>query len=139
MTQAVRRSPPTAAVPSSRLGHSMWVSLQTKQSLGRFLSGFLQFSPATNFITQFIHTHRFHFISSAPVMMRQAWSAGTNANHRCSLQTLHHISSLDPTFLPTRVEEIQYEVFNFLLQFNNLRYKIDFHELLAQIVTRMNA
>ena len=34
MPQAVRRSPPTAGVPSSRLSHSMWVSWWTKRSLG---------------------------------------------------------------------------------------------------------
>ena len=44
VAQAVRRSPPTAGVPSSRLGHSMWVSWWTKRCLGRFFSGFLPFS-----------------------------------------------------------------------------------------------
>ena len=36
VAQAVRRSPPTAGVPSSRLGPSMWVSWWTKRDLGRF-------------------------------------------------------------------------------------------------------
>ena len=45
VAQAVRRSPPTAGVPSSRLGHSVWVSWWTKRGLGRFFSGFLPFSP----------------------------------------------------------------------------------------------
>ena len=36
VAQAVRRSPPTAGVPSSRLGPSMWVSWWTKRGLGRF-------------------------------------------------------------------------------------------------------
>ena len=40
MTQAVIRSPLTAEVPSSSLGHSMWVSWLTKRSLGRIFSGF---------------------------------------------------------------------------------------------------
>ena len=50
-------------VPSSHLGHSMWVSLWMKRSQDRFCSGFLPFSPATNFIPLFLHTHSFHFIS----------------------------------------------------------------------------
>ena len=63
MAQAVRRSPPTAGVPSSRLDHSMWVSWWTKRGLGRFLSGFLPFSPTTNFIPPFLHTYLIHFVS----------------------------------------------------------------------------
>ena len=55
VAQAVRRSPPTAGVPSSRLGPSMWVSP--------------------------LSSHPFRFISSALVMVRQAWSAGTLATH----------------------------------------------------------
>ena len=81
MAQAVRRSPPTAGVPSSRLGHSMWVPWWTKRGLGRVFSGFLPFSPTTNFIPPFLHTHPFRFISSALVMVRQAWSADTLATH----------------------------------------------------------
>ena len=81
MAQAVRRSPPTAGVPSARLGPSIWVSWWTKRGLGRFFTGFLTFSPTTNFILPFPHTHPFRFISSALVMMRQAWSAGTLATH----------------------------------------------------------
>ena len=63
VAQAVRRSPPTAGVPSSRLGHSMWVSWWTKLGLGRFFSGFLPCSPTTNFIPPFLHTHLIHFVS----------------------------------------------------------------------------
>ena len=66
MAQAVRRSPPTAGVPSSHLGHSMWVSWWTKQGLGRFFSGFLPLSPTTNFIPPFLHTHLIHFVSFHP-------------------------------------------------------------------------
>ena len=62
VAQAVRRSPPTAGVPSSRLGSSMRVSWWTKRGLGRFLSGFLPFSPTTNFIPPFLHTHFIHFV-----------------------------------------------------------------------------
>ena len=77
MAQAVRRSPPTAGVPSSRLGPSMWVSWRTKRDLGRFFSGFLPFSP-----TIYPHSSQtFRFISSALVMVRQAWRAGTLTTH----------------------------------------------------------
>ena len=61
VAQAVRRSPPTARVPISRLGPSMWVSWWTKLDLGRFFAGFLPFSPTTNFIPPFLHTHLIHF------------------------------------------------------------------------------
>ena len=63
MAQAVRRSPPTVGVPSSRLGHSMWVSRWTKRGLGRFFAGFLPFSLTTNFIPPFLHTHLINFVS----------------------------------------------------------------------------
>ena len=75
MAQAVRRSPPTAGVPSSRLVPSMWVSWWTKRGLGRVFTGFLPFSPTTNFIPPFSphSSHPFRFISSALVMVLQAW------------------------------------------------------------------
>ena len=63
MAQAVRRSPPTAGIPSSRLGHSMWVSWWTKRGLGRFFAGFLPFSSTKNFIPPYLHTHLIHFVS----------------------------------------------------------------------------
>ena len=63
MAQAVSPSPSTTGVPSSRLGHSMWVSWWTKRSLGRFLLGVLPFSLTTNFIPPFLHTHLIHFVS----------------------------------------------------------------------------
>ena len=106
MAQAVRRSPPTSGVPRSRLGPSMWVSWWTKRGLGRFFMGFLPFSPTTNFIQPFLHSHPFRFISSALVMERQAWSAGTLATHGPIIWGLHRISSLDPTLCWTRVEDI---------------------------------
>ena len=62
VAQAVRRSPPTAGVPSSRLGPYMWVSWWTKRGLGGFFSGFLPFSPTTNFIPPFLHSHFIHFV-----------------------------------------------------------------------------
>ena len=66
VAQAVRRSPPTDGVPSSRLGPSMWVSWWTKRGLGRIFTGFLPFSPTTNFIPPFLHTHLIHFVSFHP-------------------------------------------------------------------------
>ena len=66
VAQAVRRSPPTAGVPSSRLGPSMWVSWWAKRGLGRFFMEFLQFSSTTNFIPPFLHTHLIHFVSFHP-------------------------------------------------------------------------
>ena len=41
----------------------MWVSWWTKRNLGRFFSGFLPFSPATNVITLFFYPHLTHFVS----------------------------------------------------------------------------
>ena len=79
VAQAVRRSPPTAGVPSSRLGPSMWVSWRTKRDLGRFFTGFLPFFPYHKFHSTI--SPPFRFISSALVMVRQAWSAGTLATH----------------------------------------------------------
>ena len=80
MAQAVRRWPPTAGVPefASRSLHVGFVADET--GLGRFFTGFIQFSPTTNFIPPH-SSHPFRFISSALVMVRQAWSAGTLATH----------------------------------------------------------
>ena len=50
-------------------------------------------------------SHPFRFISSALVMVRQAWSAGP------IIQGLHRISSLDPTLCWTRVEDIFFNGF----------------------------
>ena len=61
-----RLGAPTGGVPNSRLGPSMWVSWWTKRGLGRFFSGFLPFSPATNFISPFLHPHLIHFVSFHP-------------------------------------------------------------------------
>ena len=90
VAQAVRRSPPTAGDPSSRLGHSMWVSWWTKRGLGRFFSGFLPFSPTTNFFSPH-SSHPFRFISPALVMVRQAWSAGILATHGPILWGFTHL------------------------------------------------
>ena len=76
--------PPTAGVPSSRLGHSMWVSWWTKRGLGRFFLGFLPFSPTTNFILPFLHPHLTHFFSFhliPPCDGATVWSTGILAIH----------------------------------------------------------
>ena len=99
MAKAVRCSPAIAGVLSSHLGYSMRVSWWTKMSPRRFLSGFLRFSPATNFIPRFPHANLIHFVSSAPVMVRQGWSTGILAIHRPSMKGLHRSSSLDPNLL----------------------------------------
>ena len=64
--EAIRSSPPTARVPSSHLGHSVWVPWWTKRGLGRFFTVFLPFSPTTNFLPPFLHTHLIHFVSFHP-------------------------------------------------------------------------
>ena len=65
VAQAVKRSPPTAGVPSLHVDHYMWVSWWTKRDLARFFSGFLQFLPPQisfhNFPT-LISSILFHFI-----------------------------------------------------------------------------
>ena len=102
VAKVVRRSPPTAGIPSSRLGRSMWVSWWKNRRLGRFLP----FSSATNFIPPFLHTHLIRFVSFVPVMIHQAWSAGMLAILRSSIKGFHRISSLDPILCRTRVEHI---------------------------------
>ena len=87
MAQAVRCSPPTAGVPSSCLGHSMWVSWWTKRGLGRFFTGFLQFFPSTNFIPPFLHTHLIHFISPCDGV------SGVVGQHPCYSRTYNIGSS----------------------------------------------
>ena len=110
MAQAVRRSPPTAGLPSSRHGHSMWVSWWTKRGLGRFFFWVSPVFPYPKFHPTISphSSHPFSFISSALVMVRQAWSVGTLAIHWSRISGLHRISSLDPTLCWTRVEDIYF-------------------------------
>ena len=63
MTQVVRCLRPNTGVPSLHLRHCMWVLWWMKLDLDRFFSGFLPFSPTTNFIPPFPHTHPIHIIS----------------------------------------------------------------------------
>ena len=91
VVQAIRCLPPTVGVPSSRLGYSMWASWK-KSSLCRFFSGFLTFSPTTNFIPPLFHTHLIPFVSFVPVMVHQAWSGGILIIHEPSIKGLHRIS-----------------------------------------------
>ena len=109
VAQADRRSRSTAGVPSSCLGLSMWISWWKKWNQGRFSRGFSRFPYHKFHSTISTHsTHSFRFISSAPLIVRQAWSAGALAIHRPILLGLHRISSLDPTLCWTRVEDIYF-------------------------------
>ena len=106
MAQAVRRSPPTAGVPSSRLGRSMWFSWWTKRSLGRFFSWFLLISTTTNFIPSFLHTHLIQFVS---FLSPCVWCDSMVGRNTCYLlifcigASLHLI--LDPSLCRTRAQE----------------------------------
>ena len=109
MAQAVRHSPPTAGVPSSRLGHSMWVSWWTKRGLGSFSRGFSRFPlPQISFhlFSTLISSISFHFISPSD------GASGVVGRHPCYSWTynlgLHRISSLDPTLCWTQVEDIYF-------------------------------
>ena len=66
VAQAVRCSPPTAGVPSSRLGHSMWVSWWTKQGAGSVFLGVSPSFPYHKFHSTISphSSHPFRFISS---------------------------------------------------------------------------
>ena len=100
VAQAVRRSPPTAGVASSRLGHSMWVSWWTKWSLGRYSSGF---SHKFHYSISPYSSHSFHFNKLVPVMVLQEWSAGIPVIHRPSINGLHRFSSQHPALCRTGV------------------------------------
>ena len=89
VAQAVRRSPPTAGVPSLRPGHSMWVSCWTKRNLGIFFSEFHQFSVAINFIPPFLHTRLIHFVSLHFIHPCEGVS-GAVASHRLTRACFGH-------------------------------------------------
>ena len=84
----VTHSPPTARVPSSHLGHSMWVSWWTKWSLGRFFSGFLLSSPSQiSFYYFSILISFIHFIYPC------ASASGVVGRHPCYSQTFNNGAS----------------------------------------------
>ena len=106
MVQAVRRSPPTTGVPSSHLGHAMWVLWWTKRGLGRFSRGFSRFPvPQISFhhFSTLISSISFHFIpcdGASGVVGRQPcysriYNIGASSHQ-----------SLDPTLCWTQVEDI---------------------------------
>ena len=110
MVQAVRLSPPTAGVPSSRLGHSMWVSWWTKLGLGRFFSGFLSFSlPQISFhhFSTLVSSISFHFISPCD------GASGLVGRHPCYSRTYNIGASSylipRPDLCWTRVEDILFK------------------------------
>ena len=72
---------PTAGVPSSHLGFSMWVLWWTKRSLSMFISRFLPYSPSINFIVTFFTLISFISLHTPLWWCVQAWSAGNLANH----------------------------------------------------------
>ena len=72
-------------------------------------SGFLPFSPAINFISQFLHTYLIHLVSFhfiRHMMVRQMWSAGILPINITSIKGLHRISSHDTALCSIRVEDI---------------------------------
>ena len=83
----------------ARLGHSMWVCWWTKRVWVGFSQGFSLYPlPQISIIISPHSSHPFRFIWSAPLMVRQAWSAGILA-HSPTLPSLHlrHISFYNPS------------------------------------------
>ena len=105
------QAPPTAGVPSSSLGHSMWVSWWTKRGLGRFFSGFLPFSPTTNFIPPFLHTHLIHF--SFHFICPCDGASGVVGRHPCYSRTYNIGGSIasPPTTRPCVGHELRLFLF----------------------------
>ena len=101
--------PLCAGVPSSHLGHHVGFVVDETGSGWAFL-GVSPVFPYHKFHSTISphSSHPFHFISSALVMVRQAWSAGTLATHGPIISGLHRFSSLDPTLCWTRVEDIYF-------------------------------
>ena len=104
VAHAVSRSPPTAGVPSSHLGPSMWVSWWTKQGLGRFFTGFSSFPQPQISFHHFLHTHLIHFVSfhqplwwcirrgrPAPLLLTDLYYRGFIASHPYKLFLEQHL------------------------------------------------
>ena len=99
----------TAGIPSSRLGHSMWISRWTKRDLGMCFLGLHPISPTTNFIPPFLHTHLINFVSFQFISPCDG-ATGVIGRHPCysltfNIGTSSH-RSLDPALYRARVEEI---------------------------------
>ena len=87
--QAVTRSPSTPGVPSSRLGHAMWVSKWTNRSQGRF---FLEVSPV--FPCQKFHSTIYpHSSNSFHLIYLYDGATGFIGRHPCYSQTFNTGSS----------------------------------------------
>ena len=70
----------------------MWVSWWTERSLGRIFWGFPPFSPTTNFILSYLHTHLIHFISFHFICPCYGASGGVG-RHPCYLHTFNKRAS----------------------------------------------
>ena len=107
MVQAVRRSPPTAALESRvpvsvspyafrRVLNGFWVG---------FSRGFSRFPPCHKFHST-ISAHSLHSfrVISFHVVVRKAWSADVLTIHRSLIKGVHRILSLEPALCGSRVE-----------------------------------
>ena len=81
VAQAVRRSPPTAGVPSLHLGHSMWVSWWTKRDFSRGFSRFPLPQISFHHFSKLISSISFHFISPCD------GASGVVGRHPCYSRT----------------------------------------------------
>ena len=129
MAQAVRRSPPTAGVPSSRLGPSKWVSWWTKRGLGWFFTGFLPFSPTTNFIPPILHPHLIHFVSFHFIRPCDG-ASGVVGRHPCYSRTYNiggFIAS-HPSTRPCVGHELRIFFLNLLILKQVFLYNVLHHE-----------
>ena len=113
VAQAVRRSPPTTGVPSSRLGHSMWVSSWTKGVWVGFSRGFSRFPlPQISFhhFSTLISSISLHFIrpcdgASGVVGRRPCYSRTYN------IGASSHLIPRPDLACWTRVEDIYFYFF----------------------------
>ena len=97
MVQAVSRSPPAAALGSEFASRSLHMGFVMDETRSGYV--FLWVCPVLSGLkfhsTICPYSSRlFHFISSAPVMVRQTWSASILAIHKPSIKEF--ITSIDP-------------------------------------------
>ena len=98
----------------------MWGSIAGNRCLGRFFLEFLPFSPATNFIPPFLHTHLIHFLLFHYIRPCDS-ASGLDGRHPCYSQTykikeLHRILCLASALYRARVQKFIYlfiELFKF--------------------------